>query len=77
MVVLGHRTFPLSTGGVIPVLVKAEKQQQQQSQTSETLEAFTPACTCATPPAAKQSEACTTVTAPGKVPVYPTAVPGR
>jgi hypothetical protein len=32
--VLGHRTFSLSTGAVIPVLVKAEKKEGQAATTS-------------------------------------------
>ena len=47
--VLGHRMFPLFTGGVIPVLAKAETVPQQPPNTK--LEAFAPACICAQPPA--------------------------
>ncbi|KAL6715772.1 putative phosphoglycerate mutase pmu1 [Lecanora helva] len=47
--VLGHRTFSLSTGAVIPVLVKAQTIGGSTPSTSE--QPFTPICTCTTPPA--------------------------
>lgn len=49
MIVLGHRTFSLSTGAVIPVLVKAETVGGPTPTTAT--QAYTPICTCTSPPA--------------------------
>ncbi|KAL8866390.1 MAG: hypothetical protein Q9174_006330, partial [Haloplaca sp. 1 TL-2023] len=47
--VLGHRPFSLSTGGVIPVLVKAETVKGDAPTTST--EPYAAICTCSEPPA--------------------------
>ncbi|KAJ9156534.1 Phosphoglycerate mutase-like protein [Pleurostoma richardsiae] len=46
--VLGHRTFSLSTGQAIPVLVKA--QRLYQAYPSKTIQAWTSLATCTSPP---------------------------
>jgi hypothetical protein len=46
--VLGHRDFGLSTGAVIPVLVKAETVDGTAPTSS--IEPYTTVSTCATPP---------------------------
>lgn len=47
--VLGHRNFPLSTGAIIPVLVKAET--IKGSMPTTTIEPYAAICTCTSPPA--------------------------
>lgn len=48
-VVLGHRTFGLSTGQVIPVLVKAETVEGEAPMS--TVAPYTTVSTCSAPPA--------------------------
>lgn len=48
--VLGHRTFSLSTGAVIPVLVKAEKKGHGHSPASSSSVAWTDSPHCTVPP---------------------------
>lgn len=48
LLVLGHRTFSLSTGQAIPVLVRAER--QYHAYPSTTIAAWTSLATCASPP---------------------------
>lgn len=48
-VVLGHRTFSLSTGQVIPVLVKAET--VDGAAPTSTIAPYTTVSTCSAPPA--------------------------
>jgi broad specificity phosphatase PhoE len=43
--VLGHRTFSLSTGAVIPVLVKAEKTDEKKPATTSVAWTVSPHCT--------------------------------
>ena len=45
---LGHRSFSLNTGQIIPVLVKAQKQYQAYPFT--TIQAWTSLATCTSPP---------------------------
>ncbi|EHY60595.1 putative phosphoglycerate mutase pmu1 [Exophiala dermatitidis] len=48
--VLGHRTFPLSTGAVIPVLVKAEIIEPSAATTTISAASWTPSPHCTVPP---------------------------
>lgn len=48
--VLGHRTFSLSTGAVIPVLVKAEKEGKGHEPVTSSTPAWTDSPHCTVPP---------------------------
>ncbi|KAK0387502.1 hypothetical protein NLU13_5814 [Sarocladium strictum] len=48
--VLGHRSFSLSTGQIIPVLVKAEVHQVEPEPATTTAPGFTAEATCTKPP---------------------------
>lgn len=47
--VLGHRVFPLNTGAVIPVLVRAQTVRETPPSTTAS-QPYTPICTCTAPP---------------------------
>lgn len=70
---LGHQTFPLETGAVIPVLVKAESERGPEPST--TLQHFTPLCTCTSPPAvmATTSVCADPTPSDGGIPNYPSS----
>ncbi|KAI9693462.1 MAG: hypothetical protein M1820_009255 [Bogoriella megaspora] len=77
--VLGHRSFSLSTGAVIPVLVKAETIEESSPTTSSV--PWTPSPHCTSPPVTsisggacicQNSAAPVTTTLPGSGPTYAT-----
>ncbi len=73
--VIGHQPFSLSTGAVIPVLVKAEVDRGPAPSTA--LQNFTPLCTCTSPPAitATTSVCADPTPSDGEIPNYPSSRP--
>ncbi|CAF9923862.1 MAG: hypothetical protein HETSPECPRED_005442 [Heterodermia speciosa] len=62
--VLGHRVFPLSTGAVIPVLVRVQTVKGESPTTAS--QSYTAICTCTSPPAITATTSdCTYPTATG------------
>ncbi|KAL9615065.1 MAG: hypothetical protein Q9167_000488 [Letrouitia subvulpina] len=73
-IVLKHRSFPLNTGAVIPVLIKAET--SPSAPTPVLVQPFTPLCTCTSPPAVSATTSiCSNATGAEELPVYKTAEP--
>ena len=72
--VLGHQSFSLNTGAVIPVLVKAETEKGPEPSTA--LQSFTPLCRCTAPPAiTATTSVCADPTVTGEIPNYPSSKP--
>ena len=72
---LGHQSFSLNTGAVIPVLVKAEVEQSAAPSTA--LQSYTPLCTCTSPPAVTATTSVCAGPTPsnGDIPNYPSSKP--